>query len=395
MTLKLMRFLTSVRALVVTAVICLGFVFGPYDSPGAAEAQAETQALYYKNYYYPGTEALGADEMRVIALGTGMPILRKSQASSSWLVELGNGDKFLFDLGTGSQMNFTVLQVPFRQVDKVFLSHLHTDHAGDLPALWIGGWVGGRFDRPLRVWGPSGARAQTGTQYFIDRQIEAWTWDVESRHGKLPAAGAEIEVHEFDHSKSQTIYDDNGVKISSFPAFHIMEGPVSFRLEWNDLVFVFSGDTTPTQFFVDHGQNADLLIHETFAPVKHLMRGYGWDRRTATQVGTVVHSSPAQAGRIFSLTKPKHAVGYHFFNEFDTVIDVEHEVRQTYDGPLTLANDLMVFNVTKAGTRVREVVAQTSVWPEQLPREAFGKAKRLKNAVQPKWMQDARLYFDQ
>ena len=54
----------------------------------------------------------------------------------------------------------------------------------------------------------------------------------------------------------------------------------------------------------------------------------------------------------------------------------------------------MVFNVTKEGTRVREVIAQTSVWPEQLPREEFAKAKRLKNVGQPKWMRDARLYFD-
>ena len=52
--------------------------------------------------YFPNTEALGADEMRVIALGTGTPNFRHSQASASWLIELGNGDRFLFDVGTGS-----------------------------------------------------------------------------------------------------------------------------------------------------------------------------------------------------------------------------------------------------------------------------------------------------
>ena len=41
--------------------------------------------------YYPGTEELGADEMRVIACGTGMPTARRSQAAASWVVELGNG----------------------------------------------------------------------------------------------------------------------------------------------------------------------------------------------------------------------------------------------------------------------------------------------------------------
>lgn len=47
--------------------------------------------------YYPGTEALGPNEMRVIACGTGVPNVRPKQAAACWLVELGNGDKFFFD----------------------------------------------------------------------------------------------------------------------------------------------------------------------------------------------------------------------------------------------------------------------------------------------------------
>ena len=50
------------------------------------------------------------------------------------------------------------------------------------------------------------------------------------------------------------VYDRNGVVIKSFPAIHIYDGPVSYRLEWNGLCFVFSGDTTPSQFFVDNAQ---------------------------------------------------------------------------------------------------------------------------------------------
>ncbi len=40
--------------------------------------------------YYPGTEELGADEMRVISCGNGMPAARRGQAATCWLVELGN-----------------------------------------------------------------------------------------------------------------------------------------------------------------------------------------------------------------------------------------------------------------------------------------------------------------
>ena len=59
----------------------------------------------YPASYFPNTELLGADEMRITALGTGMPNQTKAAVSISYLVELGNGDKFLFDMGLGSMGN--------------------------------------------------------------------------------------------------------------------------------------------------------------------------------------------------------------------------------------------------------------------------------------------------
>ena len=66
------------------------------------------------NVYYPGTETLAPDEMRLISCGTGMPTARESQAASCWLLELGNGDKFLFDGGTGSGARIASLHIPLR-----------------------------------------------------------------------------------------------------------------------------------------------------------------------------------------------------------------------------------------------------------------------------------------
>ena len=83
--------------------------------------------------------------MRIISLGTGMPNQRPSQKASSWLLELGNGDKFLFDIGTGSSDNLAALEIPYDYLNKVFLSHLHTDHFGDFGALYVGGL--------FRTWG--------------------------------------------------------------------------------------------------------------------------------------------------------------------------------------------------------------------------------------------------
>jgi hypothetical protein len=61
--------------------------------------------------WYPRTEKPASDEMFVVALGTGMPTpITRAQKSTAWYVELGNGDIFLFDVGSGSMESFFALR---------------------------------------------------------------------------------------------------------------------------------------------------------------------------------------------------------------------------------------------------------------------------------------------
>ncbi len=126
--------------------------------------------------YYPATEALQDGEIRLFACGTGSPPARRSQQATCWLVELGNGDKLLFGIGTGSMVNIAALMIPSDYLNPVFLTHLHTDHWGDLATLWAGGWTAGRTG-PLRVWGPSGETEEIGTKFAIDHFLQAFNWD--------------------------------------------------------------------------------------------------------------------------------------------------------------------------------------------------------------------------
>jgi hypothetical protein len=58
----------------------------------ARAATTPTKPSSNRDVYYPGTEELAADEMRVIACGTGMPMPRLKQAAACFVIELGNGD---------------------------------------------------------------------------------------------------------------------------------------------------------------------------------------------------------------------------------------------------------------------------------------------------------------
>ena len=161
--------------------------------------------------YYPGTEDLDKDEIRLIACGTGLPAARRDQAATCFLAELGNGDKFLFDVGTGSMANVAALMIPYDFLDKVFLTHLHTDHWGDLATLWAGGWTAGRT-KPLKVWGPKGATPDMGTAYAIENFLKAYNWDAITRNFILSAEPGKINVTEFDYKAvNAVVYEENGV----------------------------------------------------------------------------------------------------------------------------------------------------------------------------------------
>ncbi len=109
----------TVLSLVTTTAIAavIGCMVGqthPTDEGVQAEAQAPGPPASRKkrpSAWYPRTEKLAPDEMFVVALGTGMPTpITRAQKSSAWYVELGNGDRFLFDCGTGSVENLFALR---------------------------------------------------------------------------------------------------------------------------------------------------------------------------------------------------------------------------------------------------------------------------------------------
>ncbi len=353
--------LFGVAALTLDVDIRLKDAWAQPAAPSPVE-WSRTEPYPRHNVYYPGTEALAPDEMRVIACGTGMPQPRLAQAAACYLVELGNGDKFIFDMGEGSFERIMTLGIPLDQLDKVFLGHLHLDHAGDFPAFYFTGPVNNRLT-PLRVWGPSGVKPEWGTKVWVERMKEMWAWETATRGSAVDPRGLQLEVNEFDWmAVNEVIYDENGVMIRTIPAIH-GDQSVSFILSWKGLKFAFSSDTLPNKWWLEHAKGVDLSIHECFIPPEFMVARYGMTPSEAVFVGTQGHTAAPAFGKIMSMTKPRRAVCYHFQNDYDTVVVVENAIRETYDGPLDLAKDFMVWNVTKKGIRTRMGVPNYDSYP--------------------------------
>jgi len=367
------------KAFFVGAAIALGT--GLFS--GAAQSQTDAPLISPteardRDFYAPNSETLNPDEMRVIACGTGMPTPRPAQASACFLVELGNGDKFLFDIGDGSVERLFALQIPTAFLDKVFIGHLHGDHFGGIGSLFVAGGIAGRFS-PLRIWGPSGSTPELGTKAAIEAMVKMYAWDIAGRLGQTDIRGFTTEVTEFDYKKEQVVYEVNGVKISSFPAIHAIDGSVSYKLEWNGLSFVFSSDTYPNKWFIEHAKGADLVVHEAFIAVPDLVARYGLTPEAALQVGTQIHTPPEAFGKVMSLVEPRMAVAYHFWTGIHSTPGVLERIRTTYDGPLSLAKDYMVWNVTKDEIRTRMGIVDHESWnpPAAYPPEPVSADDRI------------------
>ncbi len=112
----------------------------------------------------------------------------------------------------------------------------------------------------------------------------------------------------------------------------------------------------------------------------------------ARGVGTIVHSDPTEAGKVLAECNPRLAVAYHFFNDFDTAPEMETAIRTHYKGPLVLAEDLMVINVTKQEIATRMAVIPQHVWPNKEKHDAFRRASVREPMKMSRWLADRQVF---
>jgi ribonuclease Z len=289
------------------------------------------------------------------------------------LIEVGNAehDLFFFDIGSGSLAHFDGLHHPVTATTKVFLSHLHADHVGDMPTLVWSLAKAGRRD-PVEVWGPASDRPELGTLAYARHLEAAHAWDTESLAGHPGQSGARTVATEVPYDTPATVYERDGVTISSFPVLHIQNGSVGYRLDYAGRSVVFSGDTRPCRTLVDASAGADLLIHETFPSAVVYAQKAGVPPEFAERIVNLVHTSPAMAGMVFERAGARMSVMWHLAVDHETAGSAWREMRTEHDGPVVIAQDLTVFDITEEAIVVRQAAVDPTAWPVVGPTKVSG-----------------------
>ncbi len=107
----------------------------------------------------------------------------------------------------------------------------------------------------------------------------------------------------------------------------------------------FTGDSVPTRQEAIQSKGVDVFIHELFIDAPTFAKRNNMPLQIAQNVVNE-HTPADMLGRVFSIAKPKLGVGTHFFTNDYTIDEAFAGMASTYDGPVVIAQDLMVINVT-------------------------------------------------
>jgi len=113
---------------------------------------------------------------------------------------------------------------------------------------------------------------------------------------------------------------------------------------------------------------------DTFGDVHHTL---------AQTLGGTDHTSAQAFGKIISQVKPRHAVAYHFFNDADTRYQVYEGIRETYDGPLSMATDMMMWNITRDRVTERMAVSADEAWDVPGPNKPLAPDRNRRSEYTP------------
>jgi ribonuclease BN (tRNA processing enzyme) len=227
------------------------------------------------------------------------------------------GENLLFDCGPGTMRRLLEVDVSIFDISHLFLSHFHPDHIGELASFLFAL----KYPAPSSQNKPLTIVAGQGFRSFFERLKTVYgDWIV------LPpgmVSVVELDRQRADHRAFSSF------TVSSMPVAHRPESLAYRIVDAEGKTLVYSGDSDVCDGLTAVAAEADLMICESAFPDGQKVDG---------------HLTPSLAGEIAQAAGVKRLVLTHFYPACDDA-DVENQCRNTYNGKIVLARDLMTLNL--------------------------------------------------
>ena len=229
----------------------------------------------FREYHYlPSGLKQESMSLKVTLLGTGVGIPQPGRSQPAILIE--NEMPLLFDCGAGTLLRLEQAGLGIEALDTAVLTHLHLDHVSDVLALANARYLSQLPD--LEIYGPQ------GTAHWLETMHSAFPYLEKMR----------VDVHEVQPMDSFSV---KGNDIFVEEARHSVTA-LAYRIEAQDKVVVYSGDTEPSARIAALADGSDLLIHECSFPEPFEVTN---------------HSTPRRLGNMLRNTNVKRVVLTHLY----------------------------------------------------------------------------------
>jgi len=242
--------------------------------------------------------------MELTLLGTGCPSVDHKRFGPSNLIT-SKKTKVLVDCGSGVTQRLHQLKVSSADIDALFFTHLHSDHAVDLYQLIISSWHSYRT-KPWKIYGPK------GTKKFVNKIMDAWADERKLRisyEARATAKAFEMDVIEFKTSGNIKIKDIN------IKYFEVDHKPVKYAYGFcftnKNKKLTISGDTKPCENLMKYAQKSDVLLHEVFIEGEIIKTNKMRTKKTLHNVRSY-HTTSSEVGKVAFITQSKRLVLNHF-----------------------------------------------------------------------------------
>ena len=275
--------------------------------------------------------------MELTLLGTGCPSVDHKRFGPSNLVSTKK-TKILVDCGSGITQRLHELKISSANIDALFFTHLHSDHAVDLYQLIISSWHSYRL-KPWKIYGPK------GTKKFVKKIMDAWAEERKLRisyEARVSAEAFNIDIFEFKSIGKIKIKDIN------IQYFEVDHKPVKFAYGFcftnKNKKLTISGDTKPCENLMKYAQKSDVLLHEVFIEGEILEINKMRTKKTLHNVKNY-HTTSSEVGKVAFISRAKNLVLTHFVPTRFNKTRLKKIIRKDYGKNPIIGEDLMTIKI--------------------------------------------------